>query len=97
MDATFQLEINSNLSAEESELLTDIGYVLENGTVFKQDYAAAVTIYNAAAEEGNARAMNNLAWLIHNGRGIKKDIKKAIEIYECAAANGNTTAMGESW
>ena len=68
MDATFQLEINSNLSAEESELLTDIGYALENGTVLKQ--------YYAAAEEGNARAMNNLAWLIHNGSGIKKTSRR---------------------
>ena len=74
MNTVLQLELNSNLSDKEFDLLTDIGYALEKGTAFKQDYVTALTLYKAAAKEGSACAMNNLAdtkWIWHKERHKK--------------------------
>jgi hypothetical protein len=37
--------LNGDLSAEDAALLTDLGYALENGTLFAQDCALAAKCY----------------------------------------------------
>lgn len=93
-EITLSIEFNKTpLENEELDKLTDIGYYLEKGIIFKRDYQKAKKIYTKCAAFGNGTAMNNLGWLYQNGFGVKKDINKAESYYRLAATKGETTAM----
>ena len=57
------------------------------------DYAKALEMFAAAAEQGNAKAMNNLGVYYDNGRGVAQDYAKAVEWYTKAAELGEAQAM----
>jgi len=75
------------------EELVELGYRLEKGHGFDQDYGKAMELYTLASAEGNSTAMNNIGWLYLNGLGVKRDLKAAVEWFEKAAQSDNTTAM----
>jgi serine/threonine protein kinase len=57
------------------------------------DYAAAFSHWEEAAELGNEEAMMALADYYYYGHGMAKDLEMAIYWYEKVAQNDNTTAM----
>ncbi|MGZ4929264.1 MAG: tetratricopeptide repeat protein, partial [Halobacteriota archaeon] len=75
------------------EALVDLGYGLEKGDGFDQDYGKAMELYKLASADGNGMAMNNIGWLYLNGLGVRRDVQAAVEWFEKAAQRGNTTAM----
>lgn len=87
------LELNPEWDGDEAELLTQIGYACEKGTIFKQNYKAAIKFYMWAGEAGNAQAISNLGWMYENGLGVACDIQKATYFFETAAKAGNIAAM----
>jgi len=89
-------DIGSGKKAPESkygEALVELGYRLEKGHDFDQDYGKAMELYRLASAEGNSTAMNNIGWLYQNGLGVKRNLKAAVEWFEKAAQYGNTLAM----
>jgi TPR repeat protein len=75
------------------EELVELGYRLEKGHDFDQDYGKAIELYTLASAEGNSTAMNHIGWLYLNGLGVKRNLKAAVEWFEKAARYGNTRAM----
>ena len=73
--------------------MVDLGYRLERGHDFGQDYGKAMELYTLASAEGNSTAMNNIGWLYLNGLGVNRNLKAAVEWFEKAAQRGNTRAM----
>ena len=54
-----------------------------------QDYAAAVSWYRKAAEQGNASAQYNLGVMYDNGQGVPQDYAAAVSWYRKAADQGD--------
>lgn len=75
------------------EALVELGYRLEKGHDFDQDYGKAMELYTLASAERNSAAMNNIGWLYLNGLGVNRNLKAAVEWFEKAAQYGNTRAM----
>ena len=75
------------------EALVELGYRLEKGHDFDQDYGKAMELYTLAGAEGNSTAMNNIGWLYLNGLGVNRNLKAAVEWFEKAAQYDNTRAM----
>ena len=71
--------IRGDLSETDAELLVQIGFTLEKGTVFEQNYPAAISFYSAAAAAGNAQAINNIGWMLENGLGTKRNIEMPLK------------------
>lgn len=69
------------------------GYFCENGIGVQQDYSAAVSWYQKAADAGHDGALLNLGICYAFGRGVEKNTEKAIELYEKSAQAGNSSAM----
>lgn len=83
-----------NLEKLTPDQKADLGYQLEQGDdIFEQDYALAAVVYESAAADGSAAALNNLGWLYHRGLGMEADLEKAREYYRKAADAGHTSAM----
>jgi ABC-type oligopeptide transport system ATPase subunit len=59
----------------------------------QEKYDAAVPLFRAAAEQGNAYAQTNLGTCYYYGRGVPKDYGKAVEWYRKAAEQGNASAQ----
>ena len=59
----------------------------------KGDYAAAVSWYRKAAEQGNASAQNNLGVMYDIGRGVTQDYAAAVSWYRKAADQGDADAQ----
>lgn len=94
MELSLKLLDEQALLEQDADLLTSIGYALETGTVFEQNYVLAAQIYSIAEQMiGGEKALNNLAWLMLNGFGIEQNIPRAIELFTKAAEAGDTTAM----
>lgn len=87
------LELNENWNGKDATLLTQVGYAYERGTIFKQNYEAALYLYKIAAKAGDAIAVSNIGWLYHQGFRIEKNITIAMGLYQIAAEAGCTTAM----
>jgi hypothetical protein len=51
-------------------------------------------LYRAAAEQGNADALNSLGLCYANGQGVKKDECEAYKLYRKSSDGGNASAMG---
>jgi TPR repeat protein len=75
------------------EALVELGYRLEKGRDFDQDYGKAMELYTLASAEGNSTAMNNIGWLYLNGLGVNHNLEAAVQWFEKAAKCGNTRAM----
>ena len=68
------LRLNRNWDGEGSDLLTEIGYACQKGTVFEQNYELAAQFYTLAGERGDAQAISNLGWLYENGLRFERDV-----------------------
>ena len=90
---TIEFRLNPVWHGEDTDVIVDLGYALENGTCFAQDYQSALFLYSTAAKAGNPQAINNIGWLYANGLGVEKDLEHAVSLYEDAASRGNTIAM----
>ena len=49
-----------------------------------QDYKLACELYQSAADQGHANALNNLAEMYYCGKGVSEDRKQAGELYRSA-------------
>src|SRR5665647_3076401 len=56
------------------EALVELGYRLEKGQDFEQDYGKAMELYKLASAEGNNTAMNNIGWLYLSSLGVKRNL-----------------------
>ena len=92
-DVQITLTLLKEKAKEDTDLLTDLGYALEYGTICETDPAAAAKVYRLAAEAGSARAANNLGWLYEQGRGLKKDMEAAEGCFLLSADCGDPVAM----
>lgn len=86
-------KLNPVWHGEYTDVLVDLGYALEKGACFAQDYQSALFLYSIAAKAGNPQAINNMGRLYANGLGVEKDLERAVSLYEDAASRGNTDAM----
>lgn len=81
-------------------LLGDVYRTGSNGQ--SVNFAEAFRLYQLAAAQGQAMAMNNVGYLYEGGQGTSKDRAKAIEWYRKAAAKGlelaktNLKRLGET-
>lgn len=60
--------------------------------VREERFVEAVGCFQLAANQGDARAMNNLGLMLVRGTGIEKDAKRAAKLFEEAVAKGNAAA-----
>ena len=58
-----------------------------------QDFAAAVSWYRKAADQGLADAQTNLGVMYGNGTGVPQDYVQAHEWLNLGATSGNATAV----
>src|SRR6185312_570848 len=70
-----------------------LGVCYENGIGVEQNIQKAVKLYQKAAEQGDARALNILGFCYENGTGVEKYIQKAVELYQKAAEQGDADAQ----
>ncbi len=87
------LKLNNNWHGANAEILTEMGYAYEKGTIFEQNYDAALQLYKIAGRAGDAQAISNIGWMFQNGLGMEKNVPAAIKLYQVAAQDGCTTAM----
>ncbi|KAH3766951.1 sel1 repeat family protein [Pelomyxa schiedti] len=74
--------------------VTSLGICHEFGVGgVEKDTHKAVTLYQRAADAGDAMAMCILGLCYDNGDGVEKDIHKAVTLYQRAADAGNARAM----
>ena len=65
----------------------------DNGQGVPQDYAAAVSWYRKAADQGDADAQYNLGVMYDNGQGVPQDYAAAVSWYRKAADQGDADAQ----
>ena len=65
----------------------------DNGRGVPRDYAAAMSWYRKAAEQGHASAQNNLGLMYGKGQGVTQDYVQAHMWWNLAAAKGDTDAV----
>jgi len=58
----------------------------------KQQYAAALKLFEAAAQKGNREAQHTLAFMYRDGKGTKRNEAKALAWYRRAAEQGYAPA-----
>jgi TPR repeat protein len=64
----------------------------DNGRGVARDYAAAMSWYRKAAEQGDAAAQAGLGVMYANGRGVPRDYVSAHMWFALAAVNGDQVA-----
>lgn len=57
------------------------------------DFRRAITLFDLAARQGNAEAMNGLGFMFMNGTGVERNYTAAMEWFEKSATLGNSRAM----
>ena len=65
----------------------------DNGQGVAQDYAAAVSWYRKAADQGNALAQTILGVMYENGQGVAQDYVQAHKWFNLGAVSGNAIAV----
>ena len=70
-----------------------MGLALETGAGVKQDFAAAVKWYRAAADQGLGEACVALGRAFESGHGVVRNQDEAVRWYRLAAAKGNVHAQ----
>ena len=66
-----------------------------NGQGVPQDYAAAVSRYRKAADQGNAGAQHNLGVMYGNGQGVLQDYVQAHKWISLSASSATTADVRE--
>ena len=79
--------------AGDTDAMSNLGLLYENGQGVPQDCAKAAELYQKAADAGDTRALKYLGVLYNNGRGVPQDYAKAAELFQKAADAGNSDAM----
>ena len=59
----------------------------------RKEYAEAVSLFEKAAEQGNAEAQYSLGRCYYNGEGVGKDFTKAVSWFDKAAEQGYAEAQ----
>ena len=72
----------------------NLGVIYANGQGVPQDYAAAVSWYRKAADQGHAIAQNNLGSMYRIGQGVPQDYAAAVSWYQKAADQEHASALG---
>jgi len=72
---------------------SELGYLFERGKGVSTDAAKATHWYQAAAMQGNRKAMHNLAVAYAEGTGTKKDPAEAARWFSKAATLGLTDSQ----
>jgi len=70
-----------------------IGYCYQEGLKFEKNINYAINLYEKAAAQGCAMAINSLGECYYYGKGVNKDKIKAISLYKKASALGNPIAQ----
>ena len=79
--------------AGNSDAQHNLGVMYDNGQGVTQDYAAAMSWYRKAAEQGDAYAQTNLGVMYYSGRGVPQDYVQAHMWWSLAAAKGDADAI----
>ncbi|KAH3764441.1 sel1 repeat family protein [Pelomyxa schiedti] len=86
-----ELSITSRASCASS--LSHLALCYESGDGVFKDPRQAVTLYQRAADAGNATGKYHLGVCYERGNGVHKDMSKAVSWWRKASKTGNTTAM----
>ena len=70
-----------------------LGEIYRDGQIVAQDGAKAVTLFQAAADAGNAGGQINIAQMLIKGQGVPADIAKGLSLLQTVAATGNSGAL----
>jgi TPR repeat protein len=70
-----------------------LGQRYENGEGLLRDYAHALALYCAAADQGHAEAAYNIGWMFLNGRGVTRDEAVGAGWLRLSAERGATHAI----
>ena len=87
------LKINENISAKQAAKLTELGSMIEEGTLIEQDCQNAVRLYMIAAKAGNPEAFYHMGRVYMNGIGTAQDIAKAKLYFKQGANCGNIDSI----
>ena len=71
----------------------NLGLMYNHGQGVPQDYAAAMSWYRKAAEQGLAPAQYNLGYMYDHGQGVPLDYALAVSWYRKAAEQGDGSAQ----
>ncbi|MFC1457378.1 hypothetical protein ACETIH_11745 [Microvirga arabica] len=77
----------------DAAALYEIGARLSEGRGMVEDLAAAVRLFERAAQAGLPPAQERLAAMFEQGLGVGRDLKQAVFWYERAALGGHVRAM----
>lgn len=77
----------------DATALFRLGWMYENGMVFKTDNEEAVFWYRKAAELGDATSQYFLGVMYEDGKGVRKSIEEAVKWYGKAAAQKDESAI----
>jgi TPR repeat protein len=84
---------NENSLGQEAAQMTEEDWAAARLAHQRGDYATALTLYRALAEQGSARAQDNLGVMYESGLGVPKSHAEALKWYRLAAAQGNRDAQ----
>jgi TPR repeat protein len=70
----------------------NLGVMYHQGQGVARDYAAALSWYRQAADQGHAEAQNNLGIMYEEGWGVAQDYVRAHMWFSLAAAQGEQRA-----
>lgn len=87
------LKINENISAKQATKLTELGSMIEEGTLIEQDCQNAVRLYMIAAKAGDPEAFYHMGRVYMNGIGTAQDIAKAKLYFKQGANCGNIDSI----
>ena len=79
--------------AGDTDAMSNLGLLYENGQGVPQDCAKAAELYQKAADAGDTRALKYLGVLYKNGWGVPQDYAKAAALFQKAVDAGVTTAI----
>jgi hypothetical protein len=65
--------------------------LLGSGSI--QDIPAALTLFKAAADQGNAEAQYHLGVMYFDGRGVESKHSTALQYFSLAANQGHTRSL----
>ena len=76
-----------------SEGMSSLAVMLENGSGLTQDYGRAAEYYRLAANAGDARGYLGLGSLTARGAGVRASPAEALKLFQAAADRGSVAAM----
>lgn len=79
------------VSMDYVEAQRNLAIILEQNN--SSDYERIFSLYETAAQQNDAAALNNLGCLYLDGDGVEADVKKAVKCFEKAVSQKDTLAM----